>query len=219
MKLFLFFAARTIPAFIITFVAFSLIRVKFFSQRKIKSNGFREFLLSLFAGYLAFLLITLFMPNSYIAGSGINLSNEHFDFVGNFKDRITSGSWGVNLVPFRTIKNYIKYSGILHTLINIMGNVIIFVPFGILLPEIFSKTRNILKILGITFATSFFVEFIQFFIGRSVDIDDLMLNVLGSLIGYFIWKKILRFKFAKKNRKKLKKAKTYWNWQNREVLV
>lgn len=206
MRLFLFFAARTIPAFIITFVVFSMVRVKFFSHRKINSSGFREFLLSLFAGYLAFLVIMLFTPNSYIANSGINLTNENFDFVGNFKDRITSGAWGVNLVPFRTIKNYIKYSGFLHTMINIMGNVIIFVPFGILLPEIFSKARNILKILGITFATSFFVEFIQFFIGRSVDIDDLMLNVLGSVIGYFIWKKNLRFKFAKKKRKKLKKT-------------
>lgn len=204
MKLFLFFAVRTIPAFVITFLVFSMLRVKFFSHRKINSSGFREFLLSLFAGYLAFLVIMLFTPNSYIANSGINLTNENFDFVGNFKDRISSGAWGVNLVPFRTIRNYVKYSGFLHTMINIFGNIIIFVPFGILLAEIFPKTRNILKILGITFATSFFVEFIQFFIGRSVDIDDLILNLLGSVIGYFIWKKILRFKFAKKNRRRIK---------------
>lgn len=206
MRLFLFFAVRTIPAFVITFLVFSMLRVKFFSHRKINSTGFREFLLSLFAGYIAFLVIMLFTPNSYIANSGINLTNENFDFVGNFKDRITSGAWGVNLVPFRTIRNYIKYSGFLHTMINIFGNIIIFVPFGILLAEIFPKTRNILKILGITFATSFFVEFIQFFIGRSVDIDDLILNLLGSVIGYFIWKKILRFKFAKKNRRRIKRT-------------
>ena len=206
MRLFLFFAARTIPAFIITFVVFSMVRVKFFSHRKINSNGFREFLLSLFAGYLAFLVIMLFTPNSYIANSGINLTNENFDFVGNFKDRITSGAWGVNLVPFRTIKNYIKYSGFLHTMTNVMGNVIIFLPFGIFVAEILPKARSLSKILAITFFSSFFVEFIQFFIGRSVDIDDLMLNVLGSVIGYFIWKKNLRFKFAKKKRKKLKKT-------------
>lgn len=209
MKLFLFFAVRTIPAFVITFLVFSMLRVKFFSHRKINSSGFREFLLSLFAGYLAFLVIMLFTPNSYIANSGINLTNENFDFVGNFKDRISSGAWGVNLVPFRTIRNYVKYSGFLHTMINIFGNIIIFVPFGILLAEIFPKTRNILKILGITFATSFFVEFIQFFIGRSVDIDDLILNLLGSVIGYFIWKKILRFKFAKKNRRRIKRTEMH----------
>ena len=204
MRLFLFFAARTIPAFIITFVVFSLVRVKFFSHRKINSNGFREFLLSVFAGYLAFLVIMLFTPNSYIANSGINLTNENFDFVGNFKDRITSGAWGVNLVPFRTIKNYIKYSGFLHTMINIVGNIIIFVPFGILVAEIFPNTRKSSHIFLISVCTSFFVEFIQFFIGRSVDIDDLMLNVCGSMIGYFIWKKFLRFKFAKKKKKKNK---------------
>ena len=209
MRLFLFFAVRTIPAFVITFLVFSMLRVKFFSHRKINSTGFREFLLSLFAGYIAFLVIMLFTPNSYIANSGINLTNENFDFVGNFKDRISSGAWGVNLVPFRTIRNYVKYSGFLHTMINIFGNIIIFVPFGILLAEIFPKTRNILKILGITFATSFFVEFIQFFIGRSVDIDDLILNLLGSVIGYFIWKKILRFKFAKKNRRRIKRTEMH----------
>lgn len=206
MKLFLFFAARTIPAFIITFVVFSLVRARFFSHRKVNSSGFREFLLSLFAAYLAFLVIMLFTPNSYIANSGINLSNEHFDFVGNFKDRITSGSWGVNLVPLRTIRNYIKYSGFLHTMTNILGNIIIFLPLGIFLAEIFPKARKLLNILGISFITSFFVEFIQFFIGRSVDIDDLILNVLGSVIGYFIWKKILRFKFERKKRRRKKKT-------------
>ncbi|WP_277220815.1 VanZ family protein [Peptoniphilus vaginalis] len=202
MRLFLFFAARIIPAFIISFVGFSLVRVKFFAHRKKNSTGFREFLLSLFVAYLVFLAIMLFTPNSYIASSGINLTNENFDFVGNFKDRITSGAWGVNLVPFRTMRNYIKYSGFLHTLINIFGNIIIFIPFGILLPELFPRFRKLLKILGGSIAASFFVEFIQFFIGRSVDIDDLILNVFGSLIGYLIWEKILRYKFAKKKRKR-----------------
>lgn len=208
MRLFLFFAVRIIPAFIITFIGFSLIRVKFFSERKKNSTGFREFLLSLFAAYIAFLVIMLFTPNSYIANSGINLTNENFDFVGNFKDRINSGAWGVNFVPFRTMKNYIKYSGFLHTLTNIFGNILIFIPYGILLPEIFPKYRKMTKVFLLSFVTSFFVEFIQFFIGRSVDIDDLILNVFGSIIGYLIWKKVLRYKFAKKKRKKIKRPRS-----------
>lgn len=208
MRLFLFFAIRIIPAFIITFIGFSLIRVKFFSERKKNSTGFREFLLSLFAAYIAFLVIMLFTPNSYIANSGINLTNENFDFVGNFKDRINSGAWGVNFVPFRTMKNYIKYSGFLHTLTNIFGNILIFIPYGILVAEIFPKFRKLSKIFLLSFATSFFVEFIQFFIGRSVDIDDLILNVFGSIIGYLIWKKVLRYKFAKKKRKKIKRPRS-----------
>lgn len=208
MRLFLFFAARTIPAFIITFVVSSLIRVKFFSDRKKNSTGFREFLVSIFAAYIAFLVIMLFTPNSYIANSGINLTNENFDFVGNFKDRINSGAWGVNFVPFRTMKNYVKYSGFLHTLTNIFGNILIFIPYGILVAEIFPKFRKLSKIFLLSFATSFFVEFIQFFIGRSVDIDDLMLNVVGSIMGYLIWKKFLRYKFAKKKRRKIRKARS-----------
>lgn len=34
---------------------------------------------------------------------------------------------------------------------------------------------------------SFFIEFVQYFIGRSADIDDLMLNTLGGILGYFIY--------------------------------
>jgi len=195
MRLFFFFTIRAIPAFIITFILFSLIRVNFFSHLKKNSSGFREFLLSLFAAYIAVLFVILFTPNSYIAQSGINLTNENFDFVGNFRDRMSSGAWGVNLVPFRTIRNYLKYSGLWHTLTNILGNVIIFIPIGILLPMIYTRYRKLSNILKISLALTFFIEFIQFFIGRSVDIDDLMLNVVGSVLGFVIWKYYLRYKF------------------------
>ncbi|MBU5668625.1 VanZ family protein [Peptoniphilus sp. MSJ-1] len=201
MKIFIFFALRAIPAFIITFILFSLIRVKFFPHLKKGSSGFREFLLSVLAGYIAVLFVLLFTPNSYIAQSGINLTNENFDFVGNFKDRMNSGAWGVNLVPFRTILNYIKYSGIWHTFLNVAGNIIIFIPLGILIPMIYKNYRNFKYILRISISLSFFIEFIQFFIGRSVDIDDLMLNVVGGLLGYGIWKNYLRYKFPDKKRR------------------
>lgn len=208
MRLFFFFTIRAIPAFIITFILFSLIRVHFFSHLKKKSTGFREFLLSLFAAYVAVLFVILFTPNAYIAQSGINLTNENFDFVGNFRDRMTSGAWGVNLVPFRTILNYLKYSGLWHTMINILGNVIIFIPIGILLPMIYTRYRKLFNILKISLALTFFIEFIQFFIGRSVDIDDLMLNVSGAVVGYVIWKNYLRYKFPdKKVRSRKKRAR------------
>lgn len=201
MKIFIFFTLRAIPAFVITFILFSLIRVKFFPHLKKGSSGFREFLLSVLAGYIAVLFVLLFTPNSYISQAGINLTNENFDFVGNFKDRMNSGAWGVNLVPFRTILNYMKYSGIWHTFLNVVGNIIIFIPIGILIPMIYIKYRNLKEILKVSVMLSFFIEFIQFFIGRSVDIDDLMLNVCGGLLGYAIWKNCLRYKFPDRKRR------------------
>lgn len=190
MKLFYFFFIRALIVFILSFVSFSQLRKYFFKKNRIKSKGAREFFLCIFAGYLAVLAVLLFTPNSYIANYGLDLTNEHFDFVGNFKDRIDAGNWGVNLVPFRTMKSYIKYSGFFHSLTNIFGNILIFVPLGILLPILYKNYKKITKVLIHAILLSLFIESIQFFIGRSVDIDDLILNSLGALGGYFIYKKL-----------------------------
>ncbi|EFK38722.1 MULTISPECIES: VanZ family protein [Peptoniphilus] len=189
MKLFLFFFTRSLVAFLLTFIGFSQIRLHFFRDFRKKSNGQREFFMCLLASYLVVLAIILFTPNSFISSHGIDLTNDHFNFVGNFKDRISAGNWGVNLIPFRTIKSYIKYSGFLHSLINILGNVLIFLPLGYIIPIIYNRYKNFTKFIYLTISISIFIEFIQFFIGRSVDIDDLILNTLGGILGYLYYKK------------------------------
>lgn len=187
MKLFFFFFLRGLFIFIISFCSFSIIRTKFFKRQKKLSNPRREFFLSLFVGYIFVIMLFLFTPNSYIASKGINLTHEHFDFIGTFKDRFLEGSWGINFIPFRTIKSYIKYSGLFHCLVNILGNVIIFIPIGLLLPIILNRYKSFFKIIIISFSISIIIEFIQFFIGRSVDIDDIILNTIGGLLGYIVY--------------------------------
>lgn len=187
MRLIFFFLKRSILAFILSFVCFSLIRTKFFKSSKLGSNGTREFLLSLFIGYIAILCVFMFTPNVFIANHGIDLTSENFDFVGNFKDRIDSGSWGINIYPLRTIKSYLKYSGGFHAFTNIFGNILIFMPVTFLLACIYEKMHSIKNILLISIGMSLFIEFIQFFIGRSVDIDDLILNVIGGVLGYIMY--------------------------------
>lgn len=189
MKLFLYFFVKSIFAFILTFSIFAIARREYVSRNKVKTNLRREFLIRVFVGYLAILAVLLFTPNAQISAKGINLSSANFDFVGNFKDRIYDGSWGMNFVPFRTIKSYLKYSGFKHAMINIVGNIIIFIPFGRILPEIYRRSQNLLNIFFILLFTSCVIEFIQFFIGRSVDIDDIMLNVIGGIIGFVLWQK------------------------------
>ena len=93
------------------------------------------------------------------------------------------------MIPFRTIKSYIKYSGFLHSLINILGNVLIFLPLGYIIPIIYNRYKNFTQFIYLTISISIFIEFIQFFIGRSVDIDDLILNTLGGILGYLYYKK------------------------------
>lgn len=187
MKLFFFFFIRGIFIFIFSFTIFSIVRTNFFKKQKKKSNPRREFFLSLFIGYIFILMLFLFTPNSYIASKGINLTHEHFDFIGTFKDRFLEGSWGMNFTPLRTIKSYIKYSGFFHACLNILGNIIIFIPMGIILPIISNNFKKIFKVVLTSLLISIFIEFIQFFIGRSVDIDDVILNTLGGFLGYIIY--------------------------------
>ncbi|SHH68313.1 VanZ like family protein [Anaerosphaera aminiphila DSM 21120] len=187
MKILLFFLTRGIIVFILTFSFFSIIRTKYFSNLKKNSSVKREFLLSIFVAYIAVLFLFLFTPNVFIANHGIDLTAENFDFVGDFQDRINSGSWGVNFHPFKTIKNYINHSSFQHAFLNIAGNIILFIPLGAILPTIYKGCRKFYKTTLFCICFSLFIEFVQFFIGRSVDIDDLILNTIGGIVGYVLF--------------------------------
>ena len=187
MRQILFFLPRVILVFILSFIAFSLIRTRFFKDYKYKSNSKREFVYSIFAGYASALSLILFMPNAYLSNKGVELSSNNFDFIGDFKERIHQGNWGVNIIPFRTIKNYINYSASFHIFSNIIGNILIFMPLAYMLIYLYEPLRDLKKFMITLTLISFFIEFFQFFIGRSVDIDDIILNLLGGLIAYLIF--------------------------------
>ncbi|MFD2671151.1 VanZ family protein [Marinicrinis sediminis] len=92
-----------------------------------------------------------------------------------------------NFVPFQTIQLYL-FKGDINLNIridNLVGNVLGFVPLGFMLPLIFSKLNRLWVVLLASFGLSLFYESGQmvFQLG-SFDVDDLMLNTLGGLIGY-----------------------------------
>lgn len=66
----------------------------------------------------------------------------------------------------------------------LMGNVLLFVPFG-LLPTLLWREFTWLKALLMGFDITLFIELCQLFVGRTFDIDDLMLNTFGVLCGYW----------------------------------
>ncbi|MDN9333393.1 VanZ family protein [Clostridioides difficile] len=68
-----------------------------------------------------------------------------------------------------------------------ISNILVFIPFGLFLPMVFTKYRACIKAIFISFWLIFSIEFIQYFTGRSADIDDVILNLLGSLLGYIIY--------------------------------
>lgn len=102
-----------------------------------------------------------------------------------------------NLTPFREIRRFIVYRrtlGWFAVLSNLLGNVLAFVPFGMILPMLPPKCRNFFHIvlLGVDF--SLFVETIQLIskVG-SFDVDDLILNTLGAALGYLVYRLIRRY--------------------------
>ena len=103
----------------------------------------------------------------------------------------------VNFVPFRTVKDFIEilnnptstWNFILLSIANLSGNIILFIPMGIFLPSIFKKQKKLLTFVISIFLIILAVELIQLFSTLGCfDIDDLILNVIGALIGYTAWK-------------------------------
>lgn len=95
-----------------------------------------------------------------------------------------------NFIPFKTILSYIigisKYK-LDVWFFNLFGNILAFMPMGFLLPIIFHSLQSFKRITTITFLISSFLEMIQFLLKLGItDIDDVILNTLGGLLGYLL---------------------------------
>ena len=114
-----------------------------------------------------------------------------------------------NLIPFREIKRFLVYRetlGWFAVLSNLLGNVLAFVPFGMILPMLRGRCRHFFYIVLLGFDFSLFVETIQLIskVG-SFDVDDLFLNTLGGALGYLaFW--LIRRHFGRKHNDKEEKS-------------
>lgn len=99
--------------------------------------------------------------------------------------------YSYNLVPFKEIRRFIVYRSVLGykaVFLNIVGNVVAFMPFGFILPEVWDQLNRWYTITLMGFIFSLCIETAQL-VGRvgSFDVDDLLLNTVGALIGYFVF--------------------------------
>ena len=101
-------------------------------------------------------------------------------------ERIATGE-GINLIPFRTIGRFCTSIELDAFLVNIVGNIVMFMPWGFGIVLLWKKNRHVGKVLFYSFLLPLFIETMQLFIGRSVDIDDLILNFTGSCLGAIIF--------------------------------
>lgn len=110
------------------------------------------------------------------------------------KDVILEGLDTANFTLFKTIRMYIDYSYKLNSFENLVGNVVVFIPFGFLLPYVMKSGRNFFVMLLNAFLFVAGIEIFQLFSAfGAFDVDDILLNCFGAVIGYFIyliWEKI-----------------------------
>lgn len=91
---------------------------------------------------------------------------------------------GYNLVPFTEIFRYPIGSNSFY--FNVVGNIVMFIPFGYFISR-YIKPKRILPILIVSAISSATIEFVQSCIGRSFDVDDIILNALGAIIGFLLY--------------------------------
>lgn len=119
----------------------------------------RKFIIIIFILYLIGVYLVVGIPN---------INNITFDF-------------SINIIPILDIVNSpINYMR------NTILNIILFIPLGFMSPIIWKNYRSIKKVVLLGLGMSLIIEVLQIFTYRLTDIDDLITNTLGALIGYLL---------------------------------
>lgn len=142
-------------------------------------------------------MITLKIANRIINKEKLNLIKELIDlfffayifmlfYVVTFQDV----DWSTyNVTLFQEILRYEAGSEMFYR--NIVGNLILFIPYGLYITY-YLKIKKPYVIIILAFILSLTIETTQFYIGRVFDVDDILLNIIGALIGYYLYRIVVR---------------------------
>lgn len=146
------------PMILIFIVVLSTIRIEYLIEKNERFVLYKEFFSLLFIIYILLL----------------------FGLVTNTDVQ----SYGNNFMPFKEILRY--EFGSKYFMWNVVGNVLIFMPFGFIVSLILNSAK-VNRPLIITLITSLTIELVQMSIGRTFDIDDILLNCLGGIFGFLLY--------------------------------
>lgn len=96
----------------------------------------------------------------------------------------------VNYIPFIETINMFKnnFMGIGNAIYNVFGNILLFIPLGFFISLLFKRKNKLINIALYGFYASFTIEFIQLFTAINLtDIDDIIFNTLGAILGFLIY--------------------------------
>lgn len=130
---------------------------------------------------------------------------KYVDIINLFKKIFSNsldGFRSINLIPFKSIFEFVKVmftKNFLRGFNNIIGNVLIFAPLGYFLPLLFKNFKKLKNTILFSFGISLLFEICQYvlYLG-SADIDDIILNVCGSIVGFLFYKIISKITQNKK---------------------
>ena len=157
-------ASFTWPMIVISVVVLVSLRVTYLIKNKIRFVLYKELLMLCFVIYI----LCLFQ-------------------VVTFQDTV---SWSTNnFIPFREITRYSFGSRLF--LKNVLGNMLLFLPFGFF-TSYYLDVKKLYIPIFLTMIASCSIECVQMLIGRVFDIDDIMLNIFGGLLGYSVYYMLLK---------------------------
>ena len=150
----------TWPMLFISVVVVVSLRISYLVKTKTKLVWYKELLSLIFIVYI----LCLFQ---------IVTAQDFNDFSGN------------NFIPFREILRYDIGSRLF--LKNVLGNILLFVPYGLFI-GIYLDLDKYSKAFMLVSLASLAIETTQLIIGRVFDVDDILLNIIGGMLGFYIYR-------------------------------
>lgn len=174
------YVLNMIPYMVISIPVYIIIRFIIFKTKKLKVNWYHEIALLLFILFIIGLASQTIIPK--------------FEFGINGFGIVKSGKHETNLIPFKVVLetyNEVFVNGYInYFLINFLGNIIMFMPIGFFIPLLWDLSNK--KVIVIGFCSSLFIEICQLFLTRGTDIDDLILNTIGTILGLLLYRIIYK---------------------------
>ena len=171
------FLAAMAPYMAVAAFFWPAVRLAFLKLLRKKINLYHEAGLYLFVAFIAGLASQTVMPEVSCGPEGLTWAA-----VGRIHE--------TRLLPFRficyTYEDLFVRHSMYSLLINILGNIVMFMPFGFFPPLLWDTSGK--KTVALGFCVSLLIELTQLFLPRSTDVDDLILNTAGTALGFIFFR-------------------------------
>lgn len=179
MDLVLIFIKYMLGYMIVSLPLYLVARFIYIKKRKKKIKLIKELLLILFVLYMVGLASQTILPKW-----GMDFISQTGEFYIDSKDEI-------NIFPLYTIYRHLFYVNMgdwgSNALLSIIANILLFSPFGFFIPLLWHRYDSLQKICLFGLIVTGSLEIVQLFIKQRADIDDVIFNTIGVILGYGVY--------------------------------